>query len=212
MGDLQMQPGICKIEFAMGAHGLVWTTPGTTVERVSCQARLLGVKPGWSISMIDGKPITESQQCWHELLRCKKSGNKYVIYFTKDEASIRADQQKADAERAKKQKDMEEKRKKEETDRKIREDAEKQRADELSAKKKEYWEKQEGEKAAEGGAPAEGEAAAPAEGEAAAEAPAEAPAEAAEAPAEAAEGGGEAPAEEAAPAEAPAEEAPPAEE
>ena len=34
----------------MGSHGLSWRAGSTEVERVSCQARLLGVKPGWSIS------------------------------------------------------------------------------------------------------------------------------------------------------------------
>ncbi|CAK0911782.1 unnamed protein product [Prorocentrum cordatum] len=141
MADVAMQPGIAKLEFAMGAHGLVWATGTTTVERVSCQARLLGVRPGWSISMINGVAANDSATCWHELLKCKKSGQKYNVYFTKDEASIRADQQKAEAERAKKMKDLEESRRQEETAKKIREDADKKRADELAAKKQEYWDK-----------------------------------------------------------------------
>eukprot|EP00931_Biecheleriopsis_adriatica_P076274 TRINITY_DN49_c0_g2_i2.p1 TRINITY_DN49_c0_g2~~TRINITY_DN49_c0_g2_i2.p1 ORF type:complete len:192 (-),score=77.84 TRINITY_DN49_c0_g2_i2:31-606(-) len=181
---VEMQPGICKLEFAMGSHGLVWKSGTTEVERVSCQARLLGVKPGWSISMVDGKPIVESYEAWNELERCKKSGRKYQVYFTKDEASIREDQQKAEAERARKAKEAEERKKREEMEKKIREDAEKKRADELASKKQEYWDKQQ--------ASAE---AAPAEA-AAEEAPAEPGAD--EAPAdgaEAAEGGGEAPAE-----------------
>merc|ERR1719373_51305 len=172
MVDL-MTPGVTKLEFAMGAHGLVWATGTTTVERVSCQARLLGVRPGWSISMINGVAATDSATCWHELLKCKKSGQKYTVYFTKDEASIRADQQKAEAERAKKMKDLEEKRRQEETAKKIREDAERKRADELAAKKQEYWEKQES-KDAPGDAAGEGAAdAAAAEAAADAGAPAE---------------------------------------
>eukprot|EP00930_Biecheleria_cincta_P005247 TRINITY_DN10616_c0_g1_i1.p1 TRINITY_DN10616_c0_g1~~TRINITY_DN10616_c0_g1_i1.p1 ORF type:complete len:219 (-),score=64.93 TRINITY_DN10616_c0_g1_i1:181-771(-) len=146
-----MQPGICKLEFAMGSHGLVWKTGTTEIERVSCQARLLGVKPGWSISMVDGKPIVESHEAWNELMRCKKRGSKYFVYFTKDEASILADQAKADAERAKKQKAAEEQKRREELERKIREDAEKKRADELAAKKQAYIDKQ---NAQEGAAPA----------------------------------------------------------
>ncbi|CAE8708152.1 unnamed protein product, partial [Polarella glacialis] len=139
---VSMQPGIAKLQFAMGSHGLVWKTGTTEVERVSCQARLLGVKTGWSISMIDGNPITEDHQAWSELMRCKKKGEKYNIYFTKDEASIRADQAKADSDRAKKVKDLEERKKRDETERKIREDAEKKRADELASKKQDYWDKQ----------------------------------------------------------------------
>mmetsp|Transcript_104667 Transcript_104667/g.291420 ORF Transcript_104667/g.291420 Transcript_104667/m.291420 type:complete len:189 (-) Transcript_104667:164-730(-) len=184
-----MIPGICKLDFSMGAHGLQWKAGTTEVERVSCQARLLGVKPGWNISTINGAEIRESHQAWNELLKCKKSGQKYQIYFRKDEASIEADKQKAEADRARKQKAMEEQRKREEAERRIREEAERKRADEQAAKKQEYWDKQNA-----GGVAADvpdvTEAAAPEE----APAPAEAEAEAA--PEEA----------------APAEEAPPAEE
>ncbi|CAE7529745.1 cpr-c2 [Symbiodinium sp. CCMP2456] len=139
---VEMQPGICKMEFAMGSHGLTWKTGSTEVERVSCQARLLGVKPGWSISMIDGVPIETSYQAWNELMRCKKSGKKYQIYFTKDENSIREDQAKAEAEKARKAKQEEERKKREEIEKKIREEAEKKRADEIASKKQEYWDKQ----------------------------------------------------------------------
>eukprot|EP00439_Symbiodinium_sp_Y106_P075950 s846_g15.t1 len=140
---VEMQPGICKMEFAMGSHGLTWKTGSTEVERVSCQARLLGVKPGWSISMIDGVPIETSYQAWNELMRCKKSGKKYQIYFTKDENSIREDQAKAEAEKARKAKQEEERKKREEIEKKIREEAEKKRADEIASKKQEYWDKKE---------------------------------------------------------------------
>ena len=44
-----------NLRFAMGSHGLCWRAGSTEVERVSCQARLLGVKPGWSISSLVGK-------------------------------------------------------------------------------------------------------------------------------------------------------------
>ena len=114
----------------MGSHGLSWRAGSTEVERVSCQARLLGVKPGWSISTsaelrrvgwlsgtIDGVQIETSYQAWNELMRCKKSGKKYQalrafsgatewrqVYFMKDEASIREDQAKAEAEKARKAK------------------------------------------------------------------------------------------------------------
>jgi len=140
---VEMQPGICKMEFAIGSHGLTWKTGSTEVERVSCQARLLGVKPGWSISMIDGVPIETSYQAWNELMRCKKSGKKYQIYFTKDENSIREDQAKAEAEKARKAKQEEERKKREEIEKKIREEAEKKRADEIASKKQEYWDKKE---------------------------------------------------------------------
>uniref|UniRef100_A0A7S4QS52 Uncharacterized protein n=1 Tax=Alexandrium monilatum TaxID=311494 RepID=A0A7S4QS52_9DINO len=176
---VEMMPGIAKLEFAMGAHGLVWKAGTTEIERVSCQARLKGVKPGWSISMINGVQITESHQAWQELLKAKKSGKTYPIYFMKDEASIREDQQRAEAEREKKRRDQEERKRKEELERKIREEAEKKRADELASKKAEYWDKQ---NAAAAGGAAE---AAPAAASSSAEG-----------------GGGEAPAEEAPKAEA----------
>lgn len=166
----------------MGSHGLVWKTGTTEVERVSCQARLLGVKPGWSISMVNGVQITESHHAWQELLKCKKSGKKYPVYFMKDENSIREDQQKAEAEREKKRRDQEERKRKEELERKIREEAEKKRADELASKKAEYWDRQN----AQGAAPAE-DAPAPAEEAPAAAAEEAAPAEEAP-PAEPAEG------------------------
>eukprot|EP00438_Fugacium_kawagutii_P002221 Skav233849 [mRNA] locus=scaffold3130:177908:184849:- [translate_table: standard] len=61
------------------------------------------------------------------------------VYFTKDEASIREDQAKAEAERARKAKQErlqeEERKKREEIERKIREEAEKKRADEIASKK-----------------------------------------------------------------------------
>ncbi|CAJ1326981.1 unnamed protein product [Effrenium voratum] len=176
---VEMQPGICKMEFAMGSHGLTWRAGTTEVERVSCQARLLGVKPGWSISMIDGVPIETSYQAWNELMRCKKSGKKYQVYFTKDEASIREDQARAEAERARKAKQEEERKKREEIERKIREEAEKKRADEIASKKQEYWDKQQ---AAAEPAEAEAEAGAPEAEEAAAEAAEEPAAEEGEAP------------------------------
>merc|ERR1719356_1968763 len=92
--------------------------------------------------MINGVPIADSQTAWVELLRCKKLGQKYPIYFRKDEMSIRSDQQKAENEKARRLKAQEEQRKREEAERKIREEAEKKRADELAAKKQEYWDKQ----------------------------------------------------------------------
>merc|ERR1719367_2284515 len=124
MGDaaaIQLQ-GTAKLEFAMGSHGLVWKAGTTEIERVSCQARLLGVKPGWSISMINSEPILESHQAWNELLKCKKSGQKYTVTFTKDEASIRADQAKAEAERQKRLKDQEDRKKREMAEKRIREE------------------------------------------------------------------------------------------
>eukprot|EP00445_Apocalathium_hangoei_P068047 CAMPEP_0204135232 /NCGR_PEP_ID=MMETSP0361-20130328/16130_1 /ASSEMBLY_ACC=CAM_ASM_000343 /TAXON_ID=268821 /ORGANISM="Scrippsiella Hangoei, Strain SHTV-5" /LENGTH=161 /DNA_ID=CAMNT_0051088553 /DNA_START=81 /DNA_END=563 /DNA_ORIENTATION=+ len=142
MMDDNSLPGITKVWFAMGAHGLQWKPGSTEISGVSCQARLLGIKEGWAISMINGVPITESHMAWNELLKCKKAGQKYSIYFRKDEASIRADQIKAEAERAKRQKAQDEARKREMAERKIREDAEKKRADEQAAKKQEYWDKQ----------------------------------------------------------------------
>eukprot|EP00405_Crypthecodinium_cohnii_P019794 CAMPEP_0206482242 /NCGR_PEP_ID=MMETSP0324_2-20121206/38767_1 /ASSEMBLY_ACC=CAM_ASM_000836 /TAXON_ID=2866 /ORGANISM="Crypthecodinium cohnii, Strain Seligo" /LENGTH=196 /DNA_ID=CAMNT_0053960171 /DNA_START=187 /DNA_END=777 /DNA_ORIENTATION=+ len=192
-------PGICKLEFAMGAHGMKFKAGTTEIEGVTCQARLLGVKEGWNISMVNGVAITESYQAESELLKCKKAGYKYVVYFRKDEASIRADNAKAEAERAKRLKAQEEARREQEKQRKIIEEAEGKRAEELAAKKQEYWDRQNaGGVAADvpdqteeapaaalaGDAPAAGEADAPPAGEGA-----EAPAEAAEA----------APAEEAAP-------------
>eukprot|EP00747_Dinoflagellata_sp_TGD_P164228 gnl/TRDRNA2_/TRDRNA2_183861_c0_seq1.p1 gnl/TRDRNA2_/TRDRNA2_183861_c0~~gnl/TRDRNA2_/TRDRNA2_183861_c0_seq1.p1 ORF type:complete len:180 (-),score=67.78 gnl/TRDRNA2_/TRDRNA2_183861_c0_seq1:78-617(-) len=173
---VEMMPGMAKIDFAMGSHGLEWN--GCNVVRASCQARLLGVKPGWSINMINGIPVTDSFQILENLNKCKKSGRKYSIYFVKDDATIRAEQAKADQESQKRQKDLEAKRQRDEQEKQIREAAEKKKADEREAKKQEYWDKQ-------------NPAAAP---EAAAEAaPAEAEAPAADAPAE---GGEEAPAEE----------------
>ena len=64
------------------------------------------------------------------------------VYFTKDEASIREDQAKAEAEKARKAKQEEERKKREEIERKIREEAEKKRADEIASKKQGYWDRQ----------------------------------------------------------------------
>jgi len=143
---VELQPGIAKLEFAMGSHGLEWK--GTEVVRVSCQARLLGVKPGWSINMIAGVPTTDSYQIWGELNKHKKSGRKYQIYFVKDEATIRADQARMDAERQKKEAAESERRKREENERRIAEEAKKKREDDLNARKEEYWNKQQGKESA----------------------------------------------------------------
>merc|ERR1719436_1658080 len=130
MGDDAKAVGLEKKTFAMGSHGLQWKAGATVVESVSCQARLLGVRPGWSISTVSGVPIMTSHECWNELMRCKKSGKKYDVWFTKDEASIRADQAKAEEARQKKLKDEEDRRKREEAERKIKEEAEKKRREE----------------------------------------------------------------------------------
>merc|ERR1719174_182207 len=108
---MELQPGIAKMEFAMGSHGLEWRQ--TEVVRASCQARLLGVKPGWSINMINGVPVTESFHILENLNKCKKSGRKYSIYFVKDDATIRLEQAKADADNQKRQKETEAKRQRE---------------------------------------------------------------------------------------------------
>lgn len=136
---VELAPGIAKLAFAMGAHGLEWE--GTEIVRVSCQARLLGVKPrgpngpGWSINMIAGNTVSDSQQIWAELSRCKKLGAKYQIYFVKDEASIKADQAKAAAEAKKKQEEAEERKRKEDNAKRIQEQAEQKRKEEQAAKK-----------------------------------------------------------------------------
>lgn len=143
---VEMAPGLAKLEFAMGSHGLEWK--GTEVVRVSCQARLLGVKPGWSINMIAGVPVPDSYQIWGELNKNKKSGRKYQIYFVKDEATIRADQAKAEAERQKKEAAEEDRRRREESERRIAEEAKKKREDDLNARKQEYWDKQQGKESA----------------------------------------------------------------
>jgi len=180
--------GMAKIEFAMGSHGLEWKTGTTEVIRSTCQARLLGVRPGWSINMVGGDPVMEGWEVWEKLHKCKKLGKKYAIWFIKDEGTIRAEQAKASAEKEKKEKEADERRRREDNERKVREDAENKRKAEADAREKqkqEYWEKQNA-----GGVAAEVEEAAPAE--------AAPPAEGGEA---AEVGGGEAPVEEAPAAE-----------
>merc|ERR1719356_1535517 len=142
---VEMQPGIAKFTFAAGAHGLVWR-PGTTeIERVSCQARLLGVKPLWSINMIKQPPspadgysvqILDGCQAWTELLKCKMSGKPYEVWFCKDRKSIEEDQKKADEEKRRKEAEKKEKEALAAREKQIKEDAEKKRAD-AQAKKKE---------------------------------------------------------------------------
>lgn len=158
---VDLQPGIAKLEFAMGSHGLEWKTGGTDVVRVSCQARLLGVKPGWSINMINGVGVQDSNQIWTELNKCKKAGRKYIIYFVKDKATIVADQAKAEAERQKKEAAEAERREREEQEKKFAEEAKKKREDDLNARKQEYWDKQQGKESAQDAAAAAAEAAEP---------------------------------------------------
>jgi len=175
---MDMMPGITKIEFAMGSHGLEWKE--TEVTRSTMQAYALGVRAGWTISMINGNECQTSADVREQLGQAKKHGKKYFIIFVKDAATIRSEQAKAEADRQKKEKDEAERKAKEDKERKAKEDAEKKKADEVAAKRQEYWDKQEAARAEEpGAAPAEG-AAPPAEGAPPAEAP---PAEAAPAPA-----------------------------
>merc|ERR1719277_2633074 len=99
--------------------------------------------------MVNGVQILESHHAWNELLKCKNAGLKYQVWFREDEASIRADQAKAEADRERKEKAQEEQRRREEAERKIREDAEKKRADDLERRKEEYWNKSNGEEGGE---------------------------------------------------------------
>lgn len=154
-----MMPGITKIEFAMGSHGLEWKD--TEVTRSTMQAYSLGVRAGWTISMINGNECQTSADVREQLNQAKKHGKKYPIIFVKDAATIRSEQAKAEADKQKKEKEEAERRAKEEKEKKAKEEAEKKKADEVAAKKQEYWDKQEA-KAAEEAAPA-------------ADAPAEAP-------------------------------------
>ena len=68
---------IDHLRFAMGSHGLCWRAGSTEVERVSCQARLLGVKPGWSISSYAANlQGVIGKNCWENLTKhLKKSGD-----------------------------------------------------------------------------------------------------------------------------------------
>jgi len=183
---VELQPGIAKLEFAMGSHGLEWKAGGADVVRVSCQARLLGVKPGWSINMINGVGVKDSNEIWTELNKCKKAGRKYTIYFVKDKATIVADQAKAEAEKAKKEAAEQERREREESERKNAEEAKKKREEDLANRKQEYWDKTTGKESPPDAATAVAEAAEP---------PQEPPP--ADEPPAAEEGGGDAPAEEA---------------
>merc|ERR1719401_579602 len=54
--------------------------------------------------MVNGVPVAQGCEAGNELLKCKKLGRKYQVYFMKDEQSIRADQAKAEQERTKKAK------------------------------------------------------------------------------------------------------------
>ena len=154
---MEMMPGITKIEFAMGSHGLEWRD--TEVTRSTMQAYALGVRAGWTISMINGNECQTSADVREQLAQARKVGKKYPIIFVKDAATIRAEQAKAEADKQKKEKEEAERKAKEEKERKIREEAEKKKADEAAAKKQEYWDKQEAAR----GAPAEEAAPAPAE-------------------------------------------------
>merc|ERR1719316_1861243 len=115
----------------MGSHGLEWKD--TEVTRSTMQAYALGVRAGWTISMINGNECQTSADVREQLNQAKKHGKKYPIIFVKDAATIRAEQAKADADKEKKKKEADEKKK----------------ADELAAKKQEYWDKQEAGKAEE---------------------------------------------------------------
>merc|ERR1719240_2201058 len=119
------------------------------------QAHALGVRQGWTISMINGVECTCSADVREQLNISKKHGKKYPIIFVKDAATIRSEQAKAEADKQKKEKEEAEKKAQEAKEKKAREEVEKKKADELAAKKQEYWEKQEAAKAEDEAAPAE---------------------------------------------------------
>eukprot|EP00746_Dinoflagellata_sp_MGD_P160744 gnl/MRDRNA2_/MRDRNA2_87639_c0_seq1.p1 gnl/MRDRNA2_/MRDRNA2_87639_c0~~gnl/MRDRNA2_/MRDRNA2_87639_c0_seq1.p1 ORF type:complete len:158 (-),score=64.08 gnl/MRDRNA2_/MRDRNA2_87639_c0_seq1:219-692(-) len=146
---MEMMPGVTKIEFAMGSHGLEWKD--TEVTRSTMQAYALGVRAGWTISMINGNECQTSADVREQLNQAKKHGKKYPIIFVKDAATIRSEQAKAEADKQKKEKEEAERKAKEEKEKKAREEAEKKKADELAAKKQEYWDKQEAAKTEGGG-------------------------------------------------------------
>jgi hypothetical protein len=154
---VDMMPGITKIVFAMGSHGLEWKD--TEVTRSTMQAYALGVRSGWTISMINGNECQTSADVRDQLNAAKKNGKQYPIIFVKDAATIRSEQAKADADKQMKEKAEAERKAKEEKERKAKEDAEKKKADEVAAKKQEYWDKQQAANEAEAAAAAaEGEA------------------------------------------------------
>ena len=71
-----------KIEFSFGAHGLdvkadevIGVTSGT-------QAASKGVKKGWKVVMIDGKPMDDDAAIRPTIQKKSKAGKKYTIVFS----------------------------------------------------------------------------------------------------------------------------------
>jgi len=120
------------------------------VTKVSGQAQAYGIKPNWSIVLVNGNEVTSHAEVREEFNRARKLGKKYPVTFMKDANAIRAEAAMKDAKAAEKAKNDAEKKREEEKKAKEKADAAAKTEAEKAAKKDAYWDSQKVE-----GAPAE---------------------------------------------------------
>lgn len=77
-------PGIEKLTFTVGSHGL--TLSGTEVKKANRQAGLLGVKPGWVVLFVNGKECANSREVQNHLQKAISRDRPYTIVFAKNAA------------------------------------------------------------------------------------------------------------------------------
>lgn len=136
-------PGMFKVDFAFGAPGLEWDANGTVTKApVGLQAAAYGVKPNWSIVLINGVEVTNAGEIQQQFNMCRKLGKKYPVTFMKDAAAIRVDQAAREAKEAEEAKLAAQSKAEADRKAKARADAEAKAQAETDAKKDAYWEGQ----------------------------------------------------------------------
>jgi len=87
--------GFTKLEFghALGDIGLQWED--TIVTHVGGQAKQKGVRPGWKIYMVDGCPVSNSEEIWGRFQEAKWQWRNCSVHFVTDIMAIRADASRA---------------------------------------------------------------------------------------------------------------------
>jgi len=129
-------PGTAKIEFCFGALGIELTQDEVTKVQCGSQAEVKGVKPGWKIMLVNSNEMPNNADIRPALDRCRKSGLRYTIHFSKPAAEMQAEQAMQQAMEAKKRNDQQQ-RQREENEKKKEQEKQNQEKEAEKAKRKE---------------------------------------------------------------------------